>query len=208
MPMRPAWPAAALTLVAALSLWDWTLDPKPTPLWVAVLLPAIWGYVELVARGDSSVSAEMLGLHRRILTVIGSFLAVKLALAIAWDLHVLPVALVPAARRSVGLVFGTLMLIWGNHLPKITSPWTLDEEPFNWQRVHRAIGWLATLAGLAVAVGWLALPLGQADRLQDGAVIACIVLGIAVKFTSVAAHARRRTIACWLLAAATLASPI
>ena len=190
MPMRPAWPAAALTLVAVLGLWDWTLDPKPALLWTPGFLLAVWGYVELFARSDAAMSPEILRLHRRIFTVIGVWYAARIGLATAWDLHVLPLDLMPAARRTMGLVFGVLALLWGNHLPKITSPWPIEEEPFNWQRVHRTVGWIATIAGLAIAAGWLALPLAQADRLQDGAVIGCVVLAIGVKFTSVVTHAR------------------
>jgi hypothetical protein len=106
----------------------------------------------------------------------------------------------------VGAAFGALMVAFGNHLPKITSPWTLEEEPFDWQRVHRTVGWLTAMSGVVVAAGWLWLPLAQANRLQTGVVVGCAVLALGVKFGSVIARARRSRTTAWIVLVGSLVS--
>ena len=82
-------------------------------------------------------------------------------------------------------------MIWGNYLPKFLSPWNLDDEPFDWQRVHRYAGWIAALSGGALMVVWLAFPLELARTTSTVLIIAFVVLGVGRKLISVAAYSRR-----------------
>jgi hypothetical protein len=84
----------------------------------------------------------------------------------------------PIAKRTVGVLFGLGLAIWGNYLPKLLSPWAVGDEPFDWQRVHRFGGWIASLGGAAVVVVALLFPLeatGVASSAIIGTVTALIV---------------------------------
>ncbi|BDR60866.1 SdpI family protein [Lactobacillus xylocopicola] len=69
------------------------------------------------------------------------------------------VALGQRLRMSViaNLLFGLLLLIFGNYLPKtrpnrvvgIRLPWTLASST-NWQKTHRLTGWLFMVGGLVL----------------------------------------------------------
>jgi hypothetical protein len=48
------------------------------------------------------------------------------------------------AQRSLYVVAGGLMAVWGNYLPKLMSPWPPEEEAFDWHRVHRFVGWVCS----------------------------------------------------------------
>ena len=85
----------------------------------------------------------------------------------------------------MGLLLGVGMVIWGNYVPKLLSPWSVEDEPFEWQRVHRFAGWTATLAGIAMVVVWLALPVETA-RLAARAILGpAFVLVVGRKLISV-----------------------
>ena len=45
------------------------------------------------------------------------------------------------------------MAVWGNYLP-LMSPWQPGEEPFDWQRVHRFVGWVFTIGGIVTMLTW------------------------------------------------------
>jgi hypothetical protein len=76
--------------------------------------------------------------------------------------------------------------------PKILSPWRLEEEWFDWQRVHRFAGWLAATSGVALVLVWLALPLPVARPATVRILAAFLVLAVGRKWLSVADYARRR----------------
>ena len=82
--------------------------------------------------------------------------------------------------------------IWGNYLPKQLSPWSLEDEPFDWQRVHRFCGWVASLSGIALVMVWLVLPLDGAKRATAGILLAFVVLCLARKLISLATHSPPR----------------
>lgn len=97
----------------------------------------------------------------------------------------------PISQRIKGVIFGTGMVIWGNYLPKGLSPWRVEDEPFNWQRVHRFTGWVASLGGIAVVIVWLVFPLENARLASVGLVGTCVALVLGRKLLSLAAYSRR-----------------
>jgi hypothetical protein len=97
----------------------------------------------------------------------------------------------PLMVRAKGFLVGAFFALWGNHLPKVMSPWSLAAEPFDWQSVHRFVGRACTVAGLALMIVWARLPLATADRAATMIVAAVVVLGVGTKFLSVARYSLR-----------------
>ncbi len=88
----------------------------------------------------------------------------------------------------MGVLLGVALAIWGNYLPKLLSPWSLEHEPFDWQRVHRFCGWVASLSGIALVAVWLLLPQASAKPAAATIVVTFLVLCLVRKFLSVATH--------------------
>lgn len=188
-----AWTMFAALLVAALSLWGWWLVPARWPLWTAVaaLLPALWGYVELMQRGTLPAEREqIMRWHRTVFAVTGVILALKLAPAIAIASGQLDATWEPLTLRVRWIAAGAAWAIWGNYLPKLLSPWPTESEPFAWQRVHRFVGWVFSLVGVGIVVAWLTLPVERADRVGEALIIAGVLLAIGRKLHSLATHHR------------------
>ena len=186
-----AWAILAVLLVAALSIWGWWLMPARWPLWamVAVFLPALWGCVELMQSGTLPVQREqVMRWHRIVFAVAGLILALKLAPALAIASGQLDAAWGPPAQRIRWIAVGAAWAIWGNYLPKLLSPWPTEIEPFAWQRVHRFVGWVCSLVGVGIIVSWLTLPIGLAERVSEGLMLAGVLLAIARKLYSLATH--------------------
>ena len=119
-------------------------------------------------------------------------MAVKVGFQLAIATGLLDADWAPIVGRTSGVMLGLLLAIWGNYLPKSPSPWSAEEEWFNWQRVHRFAGWVASLSGIAVVVVWLALPLATAKLATLGITVPFVVLVAGRKFISVAAYSRRQ----------------
>ena len=197
----------SVVVVASLGIWGWSVDPGHASRWAFIIffLPAFWGFVELAQGGAKR--ERIMKWHRYVVAGAGLMLAVRLGpqLAIATDL--LDASWAPIARRTWGVGFGCLLAIWGNHLPKILSPWSAEEEWFDWQRVHRFAGWLASLSGIALVVVWLALPIAGAKLATVGITVTLTVLCAGRKFLSVAAYSRRRPPTTPLQASSDAAAP-
>jgi hypothetical protein len=187
-------PAAGIALAVGFGLAHWANDPDPTVHlpFGAFLMGALWLFFEWVtARSESDrpeAALEIRNFQRTVFMVAALYTAVFSALKFAADAGLLTESLRIAAIRGMGTSFGLLMAIWGNFLPKLLSPWRRSEEPFDWQGVHRTVGWLVSLAGLTIAIAWLALPLAPAWTLSKIVFIGVGVLAVGVKFYSVATH--------------------
>jgi hypothetical protein len=192
-----AWVAGVSLCVAAiLSVCGWWLQPDEP--WRYVLPPCVlaglWVLVESAWHASASRGRDastILKWHRLVFAVVAAFLAARLALRIGVMQGAIGLDTVPSLRRSSGVIAGGLWFLWGNYLPKLLSPWTPEEEPFDWQAVHRFVGRVAALGGLAGAVVWLTFPLPAADVVSDGIVIAVCVLALGRKFYSAATRPRR-----------------
>ncbi len=189
-PLTLAW--LSLLVVAGLGVWGWSVDPEHASRWafVVLFLPAFWGFVELFQGGRRR--QRIMNSHRSVVAGIGFVLAVKVGfqLAIATDLLHANWGII--ARRMGGVMFGSFLAVWGNYLPKILSPWSAEEEWFDWQRVHRFGGWVTLVSGIALVIVWLAFPLEAARAASSSITITFVVLIVGRKFISVAAYSRHR----------------
>ena len=96
----------------------------------------------------------------------------------------------PIGQSLQGVFLGVGLAIWGNLLPTLASPWSWEKQPFAWQQVHRFVGWVATLSGIALVVVWLVLPVQEARDASAGILGACFILALARKLVSVVARLR------------------
>ena len=192
-PLAIAWLSVAV--VAGLGAWGWVLDPSHSPRWVLVVLcvPALWGFVELVQAGDSRQDKEaIMDWHRRVFAFTSLMIAIGLSFKLAISTGLLDAAWEPVGRRARGVMLGIGLAVWGNYLPKLLSPWSLENEPFDWQQVHRFGGRVALIGGVAVMMAWLALPMEAARIATFGITAAFVVLVGGRKFLSLATRSRRR----------------
>ena len=185
--------ALSVLIVAGLGLWGWSVDPEHPSRWAfsVFFLPAFWGFVELFQGGEGR-DRGIMNWHRSVVAGVGLIMAVKIGFQLAIATGLLDTDWAPIARRISGVMFGSFFAIWGNYLPKTRSPWSPEEEWFDWQRVHRFAGWTASLCGIALVVVWLALPVATAKLATLGIIVAFGVLGVGRKFISVAAYSRRQ----------------
>jgi hypothetical protein len=187
-PLTLAWMSIAVLL--AVSLWGWSVDPHRPGRWlsVALFLPALWGLAERAQSGDRVRERQAI-LNWQRLSIAGASLLLAFAVAsqLAIATGLIDVAWAPAIRRIRGMTFGASLMLWGNYLPKLLSPWNLNEQPFDWQGVHRFAGWGALLGGLGVVLAWLWLPVEEAKSASSVLVVLTLGLTVGRKFLSLAA---------------------
>ncbi|HXI02158.1 MAG TPA: hypothetical protein VNI57_03180, partial [Candidatus Saccharimonadales bacterium] len=140
----------------------WVLHPELAGRWAFVIffLPGLWAFTEAVhAPGkDQREVREILDWLRILFAGVAALIAMKAGFRLAVAQDWIDPAWVPAVQRLGGVLFGVGMVLVGNSLPKLLSPWSVSEEPFDWQRVHRFCGWVATFGGTACIGAWLTLP--------------------------------------------------
>lgn len=182
----------SVTTVLAVALWGWSLHPEKLGSWVvmATILPVLWGYVEVMqVRGPlPDVGRGIMTFHRRIIGWAGLTMALRVASGLALAGELIDRSWALMGIRTAGVSVGLFLVYFGNNLPKIRSPWTLEAEPFHWQRVHRFAGWVCLLGGAATTAIWLFLPLRQAHDLARVVVLVVAVLTLARKLFSLATH--------------------
>lgn len=179
----------ALAIDGILGIWLASLAPGGQrhllpPLFVGVL----WVYVEIAQGPADARRRRIIEWHRAVFASIGVLLALKMGLRLALELDAVSLAGVAIARRGLGVLAGCLLALWGNYLPRLLSPWTCEEQPFDWQGVHRFVGWIATISGVAVAFVWLALPPASARSASVAIVITFLILALGRKLVSIATY--------------------
>ena len=189
--------AAAMTLMMALATWSWALgiDHASLRLLTGVVMLVLWGFVEWRVPRQCAVRGSGAGVirwHRAVFATIGLFIAMRHGVRLAFELQYLDPEWVPVARRSLHVVAGGLMAVWGNYLPKLMSPWQPEEEPFDWQRVHRFVGWAFTIGGIGTMLTWVTLPIDRADGWEPAIVGCVVVLSLGRKLYSLATHSGPR----------------
>lgn len=167
--------------------WAFVVRPSAWPRWLltATILPAFWAYVEAAqVRGrDESVSRAIMTVIRYSLAWGALMLSLRLVLRLAFYSGLLGPAWEPIGQRVLGLILGTGMILFGNTLPTLRSPWPYTHQPFAWQQVHRFVGWVFVLGGLAVAGAWLTLG-PSAAHVSTMVMAATVVLSLGRKFAS------------------------
>ncbi len=64
-------------------------------------------------------------------------------------------------------IAGAFLAVTGNAIPKTLMPFAaLHCDPAKVQAVQRLAGWIWALAGLAVAIAWLTLPINLAEAMS------------------------------------------
>ena len=182
----------ALALDLVLGLWLWRLDPEGARrLLPVVILAALWVYVEAAQGPPDTRRRAIIDWHRTVFATIAVVLALRTGVALAFEHDLLGAEWAPVLRRGFGILGGILLAVWGNYLPKLLSPWHREEQPFDWQRVHRFVGWLAMLSGLGVATVWLALPIPDANRTAAALFLSFAALALVRKLSSLVGFSGR-----------------
>lgn len=192
MSSRTAGALAALTLSLAfgLGLWFCALDGEHglRRLVPVLLMIVLWGWAEIAQGPSDERRLRLLRWHRVVFGAVGLVLALKMMVRIALALDLMGAGSVPLAQRGFGALVGALLAVWGNYLPKLISPWTLREQPFDWQGVHRFVGWIATLTGLGIVLVWTTLSIDTARTVSVALMLTFAILAVARKLLSVAFH--------------------
>lgn len=187
--------AVAVLLVVTLGVANWVLDPGRPGRWMMIILvlPLLWGYVEAVqVRGpEPDTGSAIMDFHRAVIAGSGLFIAWGLAIRLGATTDTLGPGLTEALLRARGCVAGLAWALLGNYLPKLLSPWSVEEQPFEWQRVHRFAGWVIVAAGLVVAGAWLTLPVADARVAAKAALGGAFLLAVGRKAISVFVSSRR-----------------
>lgn len=105
------------------------------------------------------------------LILAGLLLAVSVALKLLSPDHLSP----ELARRLLGVLMGTVVVVYANAVPKALSPLIrMRCDPVAEQAMRRFAGWSLALGGAAYAVAWVIAPL------KDANVLAATLLGAAL----------------------------
>jgi hypothetical protein len=185
--------AVAVGLTATTGIVGWIIVPERAWVWgLIITVPSLlWAFLEAASTDTSEAADAIRRLHR----VMIFTLCVLILADVGFDLAILKGLLGPEwdqiARRIRGLLTGALFAAWGNHLPKVMSPWSARSEPFDWQGVHRFVGRICALAGLALMVVWATLPTARAERAASVVLAVTVVLALGRKFGSVASYSGR-----------------
>jgi uncharacterized membrane protein len=179
--------AAAVTATAALGVVGWIRIPDEPGSWLFMILflPLLWAILESANHADTSASRAIARVHRLAIASMALMLLLEVGTYVAVDAALLGPDADHVRRRFSGLLTGALLALWGNHLPKLMSPWSLKREPFDWQRVHRFVGRVAVLAGLGITLAWSTLPIQAAIRVTGAIGLAALWLGLGYKAISV-----------------------
>ncbi len=155
-----------LALSAALAIGNWRLRPDLALSWALALIAIgcmglAWSRVsrrpaEDGARGkrEDSVRAAIVFAGLMLLVALGDRLAASSGATSSPDF----------ARRAVMAIAGAFLAFTGNAMPKVLTPLaSLRCDPARAQTARRFAGWTWVLAGAAVCVAWLTLPIVQAE---------------------------------------------
>ncbi len=169
---RAAWVAGgAVATMTALALWAFSYAPGLDLAWLLPLAVVVllWTVLE-VARtpGDHEPRRRALRSYLRyfiawVALAIASFVSVDALLtteSLGSGWHV-------GGPRMTGLTVAFGLVLFGNALPTLGTPWRDDREPFAWQRVHRFVGWTLVIVGLGVGTAWIALSPARASTVTN-----------------------------------------
>jgi uncharacterized membrane protein len=131
-----------------------------------------------------SAFSETLYALRLFIAVAGLVVATSISLRLAIGTELLDASWALPVRRIAGLTTSTALIVFGNFLPKLPSPWHHAEEPFDWQGVHRFAGMVFMLAGSVSLVGWVLMPVADARVQSSVTMLVAAVLVVGRKWYS------------------------
>lgn len=171
MAAKPIWnylPPALIAINTLLVAGNWYLRPQSAASWFAVLLVIIGMTLALVRvsrePGEKATRRNAGQSVRSGIVTAGLILAISLGAKLA-------VALGAAhdgdiALRAAMAITGAFLAVTGNAIPKTLTPLAaLNCDPAKFQAARRLAGWMWALAGLAVALAWLTLPINLAETM-------------------------------------------
>ena len=197
IPVTPVTLAMVSILVAAgLGALGWSLEPENAVHWARRMfgLPALWGFLEFAQYRGQDRSAAARGVmrwHRLMVAGLGLMMTMDMGFELAISTDLLGAHWARTGQSIQGVFFGAGLAIWGNFLPTVASPWSLAEQPFDWQRVHRFVGWIAALSGIALMAVWLSLPMEEARAASAWIIGPFVVLSLGRKLVSLLAAGPR-----------------
>jgi hypothetical protein len=172
MAAKPIWnyiPPALIALNTLLFAGNWYLRPQSARSWFVVLVVLIGMTLALVLASrepkEEAARRDAGGSVRRGIATAGLILAISLGAKLG-------VALGAAhygdfALRATMAIMGAFLAVTGNAIPKTLTPLaSLQCDPAKVHAVQRLAGWIWTLAGLAVAIAWLTLPINVAEAMS------------------------------------------
>ena len=124
--------------------------------------------------------------HRYVIGFGGLMLAALVGLKLMLHTGLLDRSWLVTVERLRWFAWGGGMVIFGNLLPTLRSPWAFSRQPFAWQQVHRFVGWTFVLGGLGVIGAAAFLPPDLAGRLSLGIFAVVFTLSLGRKLASVA----------------------
>jgi len=170
MAAKPIWkyiPPALIALNTLLLAENWYLRPQSAGPWFVVLLLLIGMTLALVlvSREPKGETARRDAGVRRGIVTAGLILAISLGAKLAVALGAVHYG--DIALRATMAIGGTFLAVTGNAIPKTLTPLAaLHCNSAKVQAVQRLAGWIWALAGLAVAIAWLTLPINLAEAMS------------------------------------------
>lgn len=171
MAAKPKWnyiPPALIAINALLVAGNWYLRPQSAGVWFVVLLLLIGMTLALVRvsrepwqrsthrNAGRSVRSGIVTAGLILSISLGAKLVVALGAAHGGDF----------ALRATMAITGAFLAVTGNAIPKSLTPLAeLHCDPAKAQAAQRLAGWMWALAGLAVAIAWLTLPINLAESM-------------------------------------------
>lgn len=185
--------ATGVGATMSLGIVGWIMIPEKATSWVFMILflPVLWAFLESVSDERTEAGRAIARVHRLMIAALALMAVVDVGTALAIHAGMFPPEAELVQIRFLGLLRGALFVFWGNHLPKLISPWALQVEPFDWQGVHRFVGRVAVAAGLAVMLAWATLPIPGAKRATVIVVLTAMVLILGRKWGSALVYAGR-----------------
>ena len=180
--------AVGVSTTTLLGVVGWTMAPEKAGWWILVIaFPLLlWAFLEsAAANGSTEAARAIMRVHRLVIAALALVITLDAGTDLAIGAGILGHDGDLVARRFGGLMKGALFALWGNHLPKLMSPWALVREPFDWQGVHRFVGRVAVAAGVALMLAWSTLPVDEAAGTATLIGASACVLALGCKAISV-----------------------
>jgi len=162
-------PPALIALDAMLLAENWYLRPQSAGSWFVVLVVLIGMTLALVLASrepkEETARRDAGGSVRRGVATAGLILAISLGAKLGVALGAVHYG--DIALRATMVIVGAFLAVTGNAIPKTLTPLaSLQCDSAKVQAVQRLAGWIWTLAGLAVAIAWLTLPINVAEAMS------------------------------------------
>ena len=172
MVAKPIWnyiPRALIALDTLLVAGNWYLRPQSAGVWLVVLLLLIVMTLALVIVSrepkEEAARRHAGGSVRGGIVTAGLILAISLGAKLAVALGAVHSG--DFALRATIAIGGAFLAVTGNAIPKTLAPLAaMHCDPSKVQAIQRLAGWIWALAGLAVAIAWLTLPINLAEAMS------------------------------------------